>query len=88
MHKDSLMLPPNVTGADPALARIGLRYLANRQHFIKLAAALPMLPAQNTPDVVVVDDAGDLLTQVDTHTKRERDIFSSMFLHQNQLRTM
>jgi hypothetical protein len=78
MYKESLMLPPNVTGADPALVRIGLRYLANREQFIKLVAALPMVPAQKAPDVVVVDDAGDLLSQAGPQFKRERAIFSSM----------
>jgi hypothetical protein len=78
MHKESLMLPPNVTSADPAFGKIGLRYLANREQFVKLAASLPIFPAKTAPDVIVVDDAGDLLTQVDTRSKRERAIVSSM----------
>lgn len=77
MNKDSLMLPPGVTGDDPALARIGMRYLSDREQLIKFAAALPMMPASTAPDAIILDDAGDLLTQAKTQFKRERTICSS-----------
>lgn len=84
MHKDSMMLPAGVSGDDPALGRIGMRYLASREQFIKLAAALAMMPAHIAPDVVIVDDAGDLLTQAKTQFKKERTICSSTSPHHQQ----
>lgn len=71
------MLPPGVTGDDPALARIGMRYITGREQLIKLAAALPMIPASRAPDVIILDDAGDLLTEAKAQFQRERAICSS-----------
>lgn len=90
MHKDVLMLPAGVENSDPALTRIGMRYLAGRQQFIRLAAALPLMPEHMAPDVIIVDDAGDLVTHYSTGVRREKAICSceSPFLPLQQLTSL
>lgn len=80
LHKLQILLPSGVSSDHSSWCRVGMRYLANRDDFVKLAAALPMLPAADAPDLVIVDDEGDLLAIPKCSPYvQERSICSSVF---------
>ena len=57
-----LLLPPGVVLADSAFDRIDLRIVDGRQDFVKLCASMHVLPAEELPGALLIDDsAGQLI---------------------------
>jgi hypothetical protein len=63
LHKSQILLPHGATSDDSIWCRVGIRYLTCRDDLLKLSSALPLLPAAEAPDLVIIDDEGDLLSQ-------------------------